>query len=545
MKHYFYKIKLIALTTTVCSVLSVTCLAAIPMLHKKLFDTPPKEWDMRSLLLLICLYSLAFILCCVFEYLSQRAAWHLDWKLHIMLRTDLYKGISKKSVIEFKEIGVGEYLSRFQNDVDIVTAYINSGINSLKYILQIAVYFAFIITLDWRILLIIIFGTIIALLIPRFTGRELSDRKTLWTRKKGTYLGAVEDLFNGFEENNYKTEENLKKYHDSHLFDTENSMLKFGRFSALVHVINGGILYAINILCFSSVGILYFTGAITSGTGVAALGYVNSFIDPLRYLLEEISSMKASRGVANDLIKLIEEDSKKPHSSDRLAKVNKLELKNINKKFGDFEINNVNISFEAGKKYAVIGPNGSGKSSILKIIRGTESADSGAVLFDGRRIESISTRDTVFLMGSSGHIFNSNIMDNITVFDSYIPNKKHNSYLKNICNEWQEKTNKCSSATMLSSGEKEKIMFIRAILADFPVILLDEPFSAMDKKNAHRLKKVLKDLDDKVIITITHDLSKSNLEEFDTVIGIKAGKIEMCGTPQKVMHSNFYKEISK
>ena len=117
MKHYFYKIKLIALTTTVCSVLSVTCLAAIPMLHKKLFDTPPKEWDMRSLLLLICLYSLAFILCCVFEYLSQRAAWHLDWKLHIMLRTDLYKGISKKSVIEFKEIGVGEYLSRFQNAI--------------------------------------------------------------------------------------------------------------------------------------------------------------------------------------------------------------------------------------------------------------------------------------------------------------------------------------------------------------------------------------------------------------------------------------------
>lgn len=545
MKHYFYKIKLIALATTVCSVLSVTCLAAIPMLHKKLFDTPPKEWDINSLLFLICLYGLAFILCCCFEYLSQRAAWHLDWKLHIMLRTDLYKGIIKKSVVDFKSIGVGEYLSRFQNDVDVVTAYINSGINSLKYILQIAVYFAFIVTLDWRILLIIIFGTIIALLIPRFTGRELSDRKTLWTRKKGTYLDAVEDLFNGFEENNYKTEENLKKYHDNHLFDTENSMLKFGRFSSLVHVINGGILYAINILCFSSVGILYFTSAITSGTGVAALGYVNSFIDPLRYLLEEISSMKASRGVANDLIKLIEDDSKKPRSSDCLAKVNKLELKNINKKLGDFEINNVNISFEKGKRYAMIGPNGSGKSSLLKIIRGTERADSGAVLFDGCRMENMDARDTVFLMESSSHIFNSNIMDNITVFDSYNLKENNRGFTKSICNELHKKANKCSSATMLSSGEKENIMFMRAVLSDFPVILLDEPFSAMDKKNAHRLKKILKDLDDKVIITITHDLSKENLEEFDTVIGIKAGKIEICGTPQEVIYSNFYKEISK
>lgn len=545
MERYLSKLKFTACCTTVCSVISVACLAAIPLLHKRLFDTAPGDWNISELMVLICLYAFAFVSCCVFEYFSQRTAWILDWKIHVMLRSDLYGAVFQKSYQEFTGTGIGEYLSKFQNDVDIVTAYINSGINSIKYILQIVVYFTFIITLDWRILTVIIIGTIVSLAVPKFTGKELSKRKNRWVKKQGSYFDVIKDLFTGFGENNYKTRENLREYHWKNLYETENSMLDFGRFSAYVHVVNGGVLYAINLLCFIIVGILYFTKNITSGTGVAALGYINSFIDPLRYLLEEISSMKASKGVVRELTEFIDSDSGKSYSRKRKKNINEIELIGVNKEFENFKLININASFKKGKRYAVIGPNGAGKSSLFKIISGIESPDSGKVLLDGFNIETYNITDMIFRMNSLSHIFNCDIKDNITVFNSYSISEKYSKLCERLCRTQQATTKEGKPATKLSTGEKQRITFLRAVIADFPVILFDEPFSAMDKENSRTLKNLLNDFQNKILITITHDLSEQNLKDFDVIIGMRDGRIVVKGAPDEIMNSEFYAESVK
>ena len=469
----------------------------------------------------------------------------VDWKVHIALRTDLCRAVYHKSYQEFSADGIGEYLSKFQNEVDVATAYINSGINSVKYILQIAVYFTYIITLDWRILTVIITGTIISLAVPGLTGKELSNRRNLWIKKQGKYLDILKDLFYGFGENNYKTSEKLREYHGKNLYETEDSMLSFGRFSALVHVVNGGVLYAINLLCFMIVGILYFTGGITSGTGVAALGYVNSFIDPLRYLLEEISNMKASGGVVRELERFISTDAEERNLRRKKESIDEIRLTGVNKRFDNFQLSNIGISFEKGKKYAVIGPNGSGKSTLLKIISGMENPDSGTVLFDGAGIENFNMRDMIFSTGASSHIFNCGVSENMTVFNSYKMSEKFGGIGRTLCEQLQKKIGEENPATELSSGEKQKIAFVRALLADFPVILFDEPFSAMDKDNSRMLKNLLNNLEDKILITVTHDLSEQNLKDFDCIVGIKEGRIEIVACPDEMMNSEFYSEITR
>lgn len=545
MKHYFFKVKFVAFCTIACSVLSVACLAAIPMLHKKLFDTLSEDWNMNTLITLSLLYGAAFFFCCLFEYFSQRTAWKLDWKIHTELRSDLYNGICEKSFKEFEKIGIGEYLSKFQNDVDVVTAYINSGVNLIKYVLQIVVYFTYIVTLDWRILTIIIVGTIISLAAPKITGKEFSHRKTVWLGKQGIYLDTIKDLFHGFSENNYKTKEQLKKHHQENLLGAEDSMLNYGKFSAFVHVFNGSVLYAINLLCFITVGLLYFAGRITSGTGVAALGYVNSFIDPLRYLIEEISNMKASKGVAAELVNFINSNSKKDCGTDVKDSVEKIELVNVNKRFGNFELRDINLSFEKGKSYAVIGQNGSGKSTLFKLISGADHVDAGKILFDEVSTEDFNVSDRVFSMSSSSHIFNCDVRNNITVFGSYDIDGPHQDFFESLCQEQQNKIKENKAATKLSSGERERLTFVRALLAGFPVILFDEPFSAMDKEKSRVLKTLLQDLKDRILITITHDLSSTNLKDFDVIVVMEHGTVKIKGTPEEIMGSEYYAELVK
>jgi len=275
------------------------------------------------------------------------------------------------------------------------------------------------------------------------------------------------------------------------------------------------------------------------------LGYVNSFIDPLRYLIEEISNMKASKGVATELVNFISSNAEKDGCRDMKNGVEKIELVDVNKRFGNFELRDINLSFEKGKSYAIIGHNGSGKSTLFKLLSGADHADTGEILFDKVNTEEFNVGDRVFSMSSSSHIFNCGVRDNITVFGSYDIEGACREFCENLCREQQNKIKEGSPATNLSSGEKERLTFVRALIAGFPVLLFDEPFSAVDKEKSRALKTLLNDMEDRISITITHDLSSTNLKDFDLIVGMEHGTVKVQGTPEEIMGSEYYAKLMK
>ena len=215
-----------------------------------------------------------------------------------------------------------------------------------------------------------------------------------------------------------------------------------------------------------------------------------------------------------------------------------VELKNINKTFNDYKAsNNVNFAIEKGKLVALLGPSGSGKTTILRMIAGLENPDSGDILIDGKRVNDVeaSKRGIGFVFQSYALFKYMTIYDNIA-FGLQIQKKSKSEIRKRVMElikliglEGLEKR----YPNELSGGQRQRVAFARALAPKPNLLLLDEPFAAIDAKVREELRNWLKDMITKVGVTsifVTHDQDEA-IEVADEIIITNAGRVE-----QKDLH---------
>lgn len=218
-----------------------------------------------------------------------------------------------------------------------------------------------------------------------------------------------------------------------------------------------------------------------------------------------------------------------------------VELRNINKTFGDFKASsNVSFGIEQGKLIALLGPSGSGKTTILRMIAGLENPDSGDIFIDGVRVNDISASDR-----GIGFVFqNYALFRYMSVFDNIAfgleVQKKSKKEIKDrveeliklIGLEGLEKR----YPSQLSGGQRQRVAFARAIAPNPQLLLLDEPFAAIDAKVRQELRTWLKDMINKVGVTsifVTHDQDEA-IEVADEIIITNRGNIEQKGSPLEI-----------
>ncbi|MBI5538307.1 MAG: sulfate/molybdate ABC transporter ATP-binding protein [Deltaproteobacteria bacterium] len=222
-----------------------------------------------------------------------------------------------------------------------------------------------------------------------------------------------------------------------------------------------------------------------------------------------------------------------------------IECKGIRKTFGDFvAVNDVSLQVGNGELVALLGPSGSGKTTLLRIIAGLDSADQGQVLFDG---EDAAARD----LGARGVGF---VFQHYALF-------RHMSVFENIAfgmrvrprsirpSERQIRDRVSSLLSLvhlspladrlpseLSGGQRQRVALARALAVEPKVLLLDEPFGALDANVRQELRRWLRDLHDQLNVTsvlVTHDQQEA-LEVADRVVVMNRGKVEQVGTPDQV-----------
>ncbi len=215
-----------------------------------------------------------------------------------------------------------------------------------------------------------------------------------------------------------------------------------------------------------------------------------------------------------------------------------VELKNITKKFGSFTASdNVNFGIEKGKLVALLGPSGSGKTTILRMIAGLEAPTNGDIFIDGKKVNSLPPADR-----GIGFVFQSYALFRyMTVYDNIAfglnIQKKPKSYIKERVNELLRLTNleefKDRYPNQLSGGQRQRVAFARALAPEPTLLLLDEPFAAIDAKVRQELRSWLRKMIYKVGITsifVTHDQDEA-VEVADQIIVTNEGRIEQIGTP--------------
>jgi sulfate transport system ATP-binding protein len=222
-----------------------------------------------------------------------------------------------------------------------------------------------------------------------------------------------------------------------------------------------------------------------------------------------------------------------------------IQIQNVVKTFGQFHaLKNVNLEIGGGELVALLGPSGCGKTTLLRIIAGLETADSGKILFHGEDATSLHVRER-----NVGFVFQHYaLFRHMTVFeniafglrvrprhlrpsDAEISEKVH-KLLKLVQLDWLANR----YPPQLSGGQRQRIALARALAVEPKVLLLDEPFGALDAKVRKELRRWLRRLHDELHVTsvfVTHDQEEA-LEVADRVVVLNEGQVEQIGSPEEV-----------
>jgi len=222
-----------------------------------------------------------------------------------------------------------------------------------------------------------------------------------------------------------------------------------------------------------------------------------------------------------------------------------IEIRNVSKQFGDFQaLRDVSLDIKSGELIALLGPSGCGKTTLLRIIAGLETPDVGSIHFSGADTTDVHVRDR-----NVGFVFQHYaLFRHMTVFENVAfglrvkPRSERPSeaqikekvmnLLKLVQLDWIADR----FPSQLSGGQRQRIALARALAVEPKVLLLDEPFGALDAKVRKELRRWLRRLHDELHVTsifVTHDQEEA-LEVADRVVVINKGKIEQEGTPQQV-----------
>ena len=222
-----------------------------------------------------------------------------------------------------------------------------------------------------------------------------------------------------------------------------------------------------------------------------------------------------------------------------------IEIENVNKQFGTFKaLSNVSLAIPSGELVALLGPSGCGKTTLLRIVAGLEYADSGRILFNGEDTTQSHVRER-----RVGFVFQHYaLFRHMTVFDNVAfgltvrpkatrPSKQDiREKVMKLLQLVQLENMATRYPAQLSGGQRQRIALARALAVEPQVLLLDEPFGALDAQVRAELRRWLRRLHDEIHVTsvfVTHDQEEA-LEVADRIVVMDHGRIEQAGTPDEV-----------
>lgn len=222
-----------------------------------------------------------------------------------------------------------------------------------------------------------------------------------------------------------------------------------------------------------------------------------------------------------------------------------IEISNVSRRFGNYTaLDNINLKIESGELVSLLGPSGSGKTTLLRIIAGLESADQGHILLHGEDATDIPVRhrQVGFVFQHYALFRHMTVFKNIAFGLNVRPRGKRPpkevirervfELLKLVKLEGLENR----YPTQLSGGQRQRVALARALAIEPRVLLLDEPFGALDAKVRQDLRRWLRELHEELHITsvfVTHDQEEA-LEVANRVVVMNNARVEQVGTPQEI-----------
>lgn len=508
------------------------------------------------LLLVLAIYAFSSLFNLIMGFIMTGITQKICYKL----RKECSEKINRIPLKYFESRTNGEVLSRVTNDIDTMGNGLNQSITTLvTSITTIIGVVVMMLTISPVMTLITLLILPISMLLLGFVMKK--SQKYFRTQQEylGHINGQVEETFGGHNVVKVfnKDEDVIRK------FDETNDVLYE---SAWKSQFMSGMMMPVMMF----VGNLGYVGVVVSGALLASKGvikigdiqafisYVRNFTQPIQQIAQ-VSTMLQSMAAASERVFefLAEEEEDhgmgyKPQKSDIKGNV---EFRNVH--FGYCEdkivINNFSTDVKSGKQVAIVGPTGAGKTTMVKLLMRFYDVTSGEINIDGHNVKEYdrtALREAFGMVLQDTWLFKGTIMENIrygrldATDEEVIAAAKSahaHHFIETLPDGYNTELNE--EATNVSQGQKQLITIARAILADNPILIMDEATSSVDTRTEHRIQRAMDNLmKGRTSFVIAHRLS--TIKNADIILVMKDGDIIEQGNHEELMRLNgFYAEL--
>lgn len=451
-----------------------------------------------------CLAVVGYLAC---NYIQMR----LDWKQAIIfsthLKNDWFHSLLELGHHDFKQKTVAEYISYQANDLDSLEKdYLPPLMSFIKQILRILIYTVVISrTINPFVAFILLVSTSISIQIPKIVGKLTAQRRQVYLEKQGDYYRTLEDLLKGHHLVNQVTLSGFQDQQGTALKTLQDKYLGYGLTKIMGILLTGLSFEFISIVLFAYLAYSLVTQQLGIPEVVASFGYITAFSEPIQEILYDLQMLESVKPVVQSFQAIVSRPSavQAPQMS-----FETLMLNHITKRLGLSSLTIPHVEIRKGDKIAIIGENGSGKSSLLNILNGTDRDFQGEILLDRLPVHQLWGKFGMILQQE--HTFISSYENNVTIFNTFEANFRDEKFEK-------------IAPQSLSGGQQQCMYLNREINRQSPLIIMDEPFSALDASQFQKeLDKVLS-LSSTVVLTLHRQ--EEVLSRFDQVWEIKDGEL--------------------
>ncbi len=510
----------------------------------------------QILLLVLCLY----LVSALFQFIQGWLMTGVTQKVCYRMRKDISEKINRMPMKYFESRTYGEVLSRITNDVDTLGMGLNQSITQIiTSVCTIIGVLIMMLTISPLMTLI----SIIILPVSAFLLALIVKHSQKYFKTQQEYLGKI----NGIVEETYGGHLIIKAFNKEdetiESFDKTNKVLyksawKSQFLSGMMHpamMLVGNLGYAAVAL---SGGLLAINGIIQIGDIQAFIQYVKNFTQPIQQISQVINQVQSMAAASERVFEFLneEEEQQTVENPVSLGEV-KGEVKFDHVKFGYSEdkiiVKDFSADISQGQKIAIVGPTGAGKTTMVKLLMRFYDVNDGAITIDGHNIKDFNRRelrDAFGMVLQDTWLFKGTIMENIrygrldaTDAEVIAAAKAAHAdrFIRTLPNGYDMELNE--DASNVSQGQKQLLTIARAILADNPILILDEATSSVDTRTEIRIQKAMNNLiKGRTSFIIAHRLS--TIKDADLILVMKDGDIiEQGNHAELIEKKGFYAEL--
>lgn len=480
-----------------------------------------------GLLYLALIFLLIFTLKTIFQYFREVFMYSASERILQNFKEDVFGTIVKLPMPFFDENKTGDLVSRVTYDVTTLKEFVNLLIELTRSLSYIIIFIPILFFINWKITLFaLIFFPISAILINWFT-KKIKKQSKFLTDNIGLYTAFLEEKISHINTIKLFKKEDEEKQSFNRLVE-ENYLINF-KLILLKYVLKPsnellGILAIVLVFIFF---IFQFKekNIIPFGNIAFYIYILKNTFKPIKKVAESMGELQITLVSTKKIFKLLDQNPEKTTPLKNTLTPQTIDSINFNHVvFGYNNNENIfkNLTFSVHKNeiVAITGKSGAGKTTILKLLKGFYPLKGGTIQFNGMSIDDIGIDNIRELIGeanSDQNLMSGTLMENLKYSNNKITVENVKPYLKFIGIEEKGLNKKIKSGnSQLSSGQKQKLLIVRALLKNPKILILDEVFSSVDSKNVNEIFEFLKTPE----ITIICTRNKEILEKVDRIIKI-------------------------